>query len=592
MLSRPSVEANSVELRVESCINWSLEQSLDPYIRSIRNRIQNQVTEATQSQDELSEELTAEWLKVLNRLSVQNDVLVYTDEQTTRTVVPKQVAPVVLRVHHDLPLAGHRDFEKTYHTISSRYFWPKMHSDVKKYCSTCHLCQTKKHLNQTLRAPLKPIKIHQTWQLIGIDGAGPLPITASKNRYILIAVDYFSKFCVANAVSDLTAITAAKFLYEEIICRFGMPKSVISDHGKNFESILFAQLCKLCQIQTSKSTFYHPEGNGLVERMIKSIKQILTMYVDSKHSNWDIHLQSAVSSYNTNVQDSIGCSPYEVLFGRRPSVLADVILSRPVEINERPLAKYVADLKNNLIKTQQLVQSKLDRARSRQKEYYDRFVKSSACFSPGDLVCVINERSIVGQSKSFKDRTIGPFRVLKRFNDVNYTIVSLGNHKIQNIHYNRLRKYRARENLGAPILNTNSGSSTSRQSRSVPNDINLDLVLFSQLLLGVRASSPVVGNSGDSSDSSDTDDDLTVNSVEGDVDAGENHEIENESNSEDENEEENRDPSLLERKQACPVCQKQFLSVNIHIGKSKDDPHMQYKQERNDELIVALNPTL
>jgi hypothetical protein len=203
-----------------------------------------------------------------------------------------------------------------------------MHSDVKKYCSTCHLCQTKKHMNQSLRTPLKPIKIHQTWQLIGIDGAGPLPITASKNRYILIAVDYFSKFCVAKAVSDLTAITAAKFLYEEIICRFGMPKSVISDHGKNFESILFAQLCKLCQIQTSKSTFY--------QRMIKSIKQILTMYVDSKHSNWDIHLQSAVSSYNTNVQDSIGCSPYEVLFGRRPSVLADVILSHPVEINERP----------------------------------------------------------------------------------------------------------------------------------------------------------------------------------------------------------------------------------------------------------------
>jgi hypothetical protein len=76
MLSRPSVEANSVELRVESCLNWSLEQSLDPYIPSITNRIQNQVTEATQSQDELSEELTAEWLKVLNRLSVQNDVLV------------------------------------------------------------------------------------------------------------------------------------------------------------------------------------------------------------------------------------------------------------------------------------------------------------------------------------------------------------------------------------------------------------------------------------------------------------------------------------------------------------------------------------
>ena len=182
--------------------------------------------------------------------------------------------------------------------------------------------------------------------------------------------------------------------------------------------------------------------------------------------------------------------------------------------------------------------------------------------------------------------------MLKRFNDINHTIVSLGYHKIQNIHYNRLRKYRAREHLGAPILNTNSGSSTSWQSIPVSNDINLDLVLLSQLLLGVRSSSPVVDNSGALSDSSDTDDDLTINSVEEDVDASDDHEIENESNSDDGNEEENRDQSLVERKQVCPVCQKKILSVNFHIGKSKDDPHMQYKRERNDELIDALNSTL
>ena len=104
----------------------------------------------------------------------------------------------------------------------------------------------------------------KTWELIGIDGTGPLPETAQKNRYILEAVEYFPKFCVARAVPDMTALTTAKYLFEDVICCFCMPESIISDHGKNYKSILFAQLCKLCQISTRNSTFYHPEGNGLV----------------------------------------------------------------------------------------------------------------------------------------------------------------------------------------------------------------------------------------------------------------------------------------------------------------------------------------
>ena len=563
LLSRPTVEANSVELRVESCINWSVEQSLDSYLRAIKTWVQSEARD-TQLQVELPEGFRDEWLKVLDRLDVQNDVLVFSDNGVTRTVVPTQVVPVILRVHHDLPLAGHRDFEKTYATISSRYFWIKMHSDVKQYCSSCHLCQTKKHLNQSVRAPLKPIKINQTWQLIGIDGAGPLPITASENRYILIAVDYFSKFCVAKAVPDLTAITAAQFLFDEVICRFGMPNSVVSDHGKNFESILFAQLCKLCQIKTSKSTFYHPEGNGLVERMIKSIKQILTMYVDSKHSNWDIHLQSAVSAYNTAIQNSIGCSPYEVLFGRCPSVLADVILSRPVEIDEKPLAQYLVDVKRNLAGTQKSVQAKLHAAQLRQKEYYDRFARSSLSFKPGDLVCVVNERSIIGQSKSFKDRLLGPFRVLNHFNDVNYTIVCLRSNKTQTIHYNRLRRYRARKELVLPV-STRTRSATSRHSRPVSTSFGVDagLALFSQLLLAVR-SSELSGSS----------------------------ESESEAEEEAEVEAEEETPEEKDGRRACPVCKKLFWSVNIHIGKAKDKPHEQYKQERDGLDEEALEATL
>jgi hypothetical protein len=200
----------------------------------------------------------------------------------------------------------------------------------------------------------------------------------------------------------------------------------------------------LCQISTRNSTFYHPEGNGLVERMNKTVKQTLTMYVNTNHTNWDVHLQATISAYNTAIQDSIGYSPCEVLFGRKPSLLADVILSNPVTVDPKPLAQYLSDLKQNVQKIHQRVENKLSLSRDRQNQYYDRFMNSSKSFEIEDLVCLVNERSMVGQSKSFRQRLLGPFKIIKKFNDMNYTIISLETKKSQDVHFNRLRPYRDR----------------------------------------------------------------------------------------------------------------------------------------------------
>ena len=123
-------------------------------------------------------------------------------------------------------------------------------------------------------------------------------------------------------------------MFEEIFCKLGTPKSIISDKGVNFQSSLFGQLCKLLNVKKANATFYHPEGVGQVERMVKIIKQILTMYVDSSHSNWDEFLQSSISAYNTSKQASLQLTPYEALFARKPIKLADVMLSAPILLSE------------------------------------------------------------------------------------------------------------------------------------------------------------------------------------------------------------------------------------------------------------------
>lgn len=99
------------------------------------------------------------------------------------------------------------------------------------------------------------------------------------------------------------------------------------------------------QIKTANSSFYHPPGNGLVERMNKTIKQIITMYVDVEHTNWDEVLQPAISAYNSSLHQSIKCSPYEVLFATKPRILADVMLSDHIDLSGKKMCDYVQDLK-------------------------------------------------------------------------------------------------------------------------------------------------------------------------------------------------------------------------------------------------------
>jgi hypothetical protein len=189
-------------------------------------------------------------------------------EGKLKIVVPKQSVSVVLNFLYDAPLAGHRDFEKIYNSVRSKYFWLSICKDVKSYSASYHLCQTKKYLSKPSVVSLKPIVVKTVWSLISLDITGPLKLTINGNKYIVFSVDYFTKFCVAKAIPDFTALTTAIFVFEEVICKMGMPKSVISDKGVNFQSNLFQQL----KIKKVNATFYHPVGVGRVERMVKIVK--------------------------------------------------------------------------------------------------------------------------------------------------------------------------------------------------------------------------------------------------------------------------------------------------------------------------------
>jgi hypothetical protein len=178
--------------------------------------------------------------------------------------------------------------------------------------------------------------------------------------------------------------------------------------------------------------------------MVKIIKQILTMYVDASHSNWDDYLQSSISAYNTNKQASLQLTPNEALFARKPIKLADVMLDSPVNVtlhSQEDIVEYVEELKENSKRIHDKLNENLSKAHNVQKKNYDQAIRDTRKYQIGHLVSVVDERSIVGQSHAF----VGPYKIIKKFNgDLNYQIVGLNNKKINSIHYNRVLPYRAR----------------------------------------------------------------------------------------------------------------------------------------------------
>ncbi|CAF0905539.1 unnamed protein product [Brachionus calyciflorus] len=178
-----------------------------------------------------------------------------------------------------------------------------------------------KNKNQIL---LNNWAISQLKKIVGIDVVGPLPTTARDMKYIVVAICYFSKWCEALATIDFTKITTAKFIVNNLICRFDFLSKIITDQGPNFEANLLKELCKLLKIEKLRTTAYHPQCNGKVERQNRTLKSIVAKYVNSNHTDWDLYLSSTLFAYNTAVHSSTGKSPYEILFGRTEYGLNDV----------------------------------------------------------------------------------------------------------------------------------------------------------------------------------------------------------------------------------------------------------------------------
>ena len=376
-----------------------------------------------------------------DQLGLENDLLYRKFYDNVGKIVSQLVAPKAIRNEimqhlHNNRTAGHLGREKTLSKIRSRFYWPGLTSDVTRWCQTCNLCARAKPGPGMGKSPMKHCTVYGPMECIAIDIMGPLPETDYKNQYIMVVGDYFSKWKEAYAIPDHTAQTVADKLTTEFICRFGTPARIHTDQGREFESNLFEEVCKLLGIQKSRTTPYHPQSDGMVERFNQTVQIMLSMYVDENREDWDDHLPYVMMAYRAAIHESTKCTPNKLMLGREVSLPIDVIAGMPP--NEKrticPI-QYIEWVKDALQKAYEFAHENIQSSFQIHKYYYDVKLKTRT-FDINQLVWywyppVAKQKLSLGWT--------GPFKIAKKFSDITYQIVSCKSDQSKIVHVNHLK---------------------------------------------------------------------------------------------------------------------------------------------------------
>ena len=196
--------------------------------------------------------------------------------QHLQLIVPQSLRHQILTELHDSPTGGHLGEDKLYSRLQQRFYWPGYSTDVKHWCATCPSCTARKSPTTHNQAPLQTVAAGSPMQIVAVDILGPLPESPSKNRYVLVAMDYFTRWTEAYAIPNQEAITIATKLVNEMFLRFSVPEQLHSDQGRQFESRLMTEICSVLGIHKTHTTPYHPQSDGLVERFNRTLLSMLS----------------------------------------------------------------------------------------------------------------------------------------------------------------------------------------------------------------------------------------------------------------------------------------------------------------------------
>ena len=327
--------------------------------------------------------LLREW----DKLEINESGVLYRKTANRKQLVlPEKHKSTVLKELHDE--MGHQGVDRTTSLIRERFYWPYMQREIEDYVARRCVCLKHKKSNHETRAPLTNIVTTQPFELVSVDFLH-LDKCQGGYDYILVIIDHFTRFAQAYATTSKSGKTAADKIFNDYALRFGFPTRIHHDQGGEFENQLFTQLKKYCGVAGSRTTPYHPQGNGQVERFNRTLLQMLKTLTERQKTNWKDSLNKLTYAYNCTRSEVTGFSPFYLLYGRSPRLPVDMLFNLTSEQGDCNHHNYMEKWKEGMEEAYEITRENACKAAMRSKRHYDCKVKSSV-LQPGDRVLIRN----------------------------------------------------------------------------------------------------------------------------------------------------------------------------------------------------------
>lgn len=357
------------------------------------------------------------------------------------------IEEVVKQVHNE----GHFGEIRTWQRIRENFWSPGLSKYVKEFVKGCQTCQFRQRVPRRRYAQANPIQTPtRPFFMIGCDAVGPtLEPTRHGNRYLLVAIDYLTRWPVAAAVPNINEETTADFLFNQVVKMYGVPSYILTDRGSNFTSEFVREFLRDMGCRHITTTAYRPQSNGLCERLNQTLTQTIAKIArdDDKTDRWDEYVDMALLAIRTMPNESTRFSPSMLLFGYElhtpatwPAPRIDYVEGEiEVEIAQRTqVIKHLSDT------SREQARMRVKERQARDKRRYDQLVAPRKRFRVGEQV-LMRDKAPVGK---FSDRWIGPLVVTKVNSLGTYHLAGPSSRKLDGaVHGDMLVPYYQRKNM-------------------------------------------------------------------------------------------------------------------------------------------------
>ena len=363
-------------------------------------------------------------------------------------VVPTSLRKSVISIAHDTAMAGHMGNRRTLNRIWQTFYWPGICTEVRRFCQSCDICQKTSPKVRKVMLGRTPT-IEEPFRRVAVDLIGPIkPISEKGNAFILVMIDYGTRFPDAVALKRIDSVSISEALFE-MWSRVGIPSEVLTDRGSQFTGEVMRDVFRLLGIKGLTTTPYHAQCNGLVENFNGTLKTILRKLCVEKPKDWDRFIPAALFSYREVPQESLKFSPFELLYGRQVrgpmTLLKDIWTNDKQEGDVRSTVEHVLELKDRIAETCKIAHENLGKAKVQQAKYFNKKAVVRT-FKAGDLVLLL----LPEKHNKLQLAWRGPFYIKERVNDVDYKI-QIGN-KVKMYHANLLKRYVLRSTVATAAV--------------------------------------------------------------------------------------------------------------------------------------------